>query len=327
MSTALDRIVDSYVSMLLADHPVLATFLGVHDHDSELGEFAPAAQEEKNDHLKGLLSELETLSLDDEPIEVRIDGAGLRASLRRSVFEHEELRTHERKPIEYVSTALSGCNELVLGDFAPLPDRAHSLLGRLEQIPGVLRAMRENIKQSPAVFATIGAEIARGGVGFVTAVVPGIAEEVPSLRTDLERASAAAGEAFGEAADYLEGLADGPELPFHIGRQRYEWLLREYHMLDMDSADLRELGRRVLAETREKMDDVAREIDPSRTWHEIVDDLKSDHPPAGGLRQYYASEMARAREFVFEHDLVSVGEGEELEVIDTPVFLRTILPY
>ena len=120
MSAALDRIVDRYVSTLLADYPVLATFLGVHDHDGELGEFGSAAQEEKNSHLKGLLSELEALSLDDEPLEARIDAAALRASLRHSVFEHEELRTHERKPIEYVGGALSGCNELILGDFAPL---------------------------------------------------------------------------------------------------------------------------------------------------------------------------------------------------------------
>lgn len=327
MSAALDRIVDRYVSTLLADHPVFATFLGVHDHDDELGEFGPAAQDERNDHLKGVLSELEALSLDDEPARVRIDAAALRASLRHSVFGHEELRTHELKPIEYVGTALSGCNELVLGDFAPLEERARSLQERLEQVPAVLTAMRENIKQCPAVFATVGAEIARGGVGFVSAVVPGIAEEVPSLRADLERASAAAKEAFSRAADYLEGLADTSDVPFHVGRENYEWLLREYHMLDMDSTELRELGRRVLAETREKMDVVAREIDPDRTSHEIMDELKNEHPPAGGLRLHYASEMARAREFVLKHDLVSVAEGEELEVIDTPVFLRKILPY
>ncbi|MCK4511441.1 DUF885 family protein, partial [bacterium] len=254
MSAALDRVVDKYVSTLVADYPVLATFLGVHDHDAELGEFSAAAQEEKNAHLKGLLSELEGLSLEDEPVEAGVDAAALRASLRRSVFAYEELRAHELKPSEYVATALSGCNELILGDFAPLADRARSLLGRLEQIPGVLGAMRENIKQSPEVFATIGAEIARSGVGFVSAVVPGIAEEVPSLRADLERASAAAAEAFGGAADYLEGLAEGSDVPFHVGRENYEWLLREYHMLDMDSAELRELGRSMLAEIREKMD-------------------------------------------------------------------------
>ncbi len=327
MSAAFDKIVDDYVSTLLADHPVMATFLGVHDRDGELGEFGADAQKEKNGHLRSLLRDLEALSLDGEPLEVRVDAAALRAALRLDVFEHEELRTHEFKPYGYVGTALSGCNELVLGDFAPLPERARSLLGRLRQIPAVLDAMRENVTAPPAVFATVGAEMARGGVGFARSVVPGIASEVPKLRDELVGAGNAAAEAFEGAADYLEGLAERSDVPFHVGRERYEWINREYHMLDMDSSELRDLGRRVLVETTAKMDDVAREIDATRTTGEIMDGLKSEHPPASRLRQHYATEMARARDFVLEHDLVTVPGGEELEVVDTPAFLRKILPY
>jgi uncharacterized protein (DUF885 family) len=327
MSAALDRLVRRYTDMILADYPVSATFLGVHDHDDELGEFGPDAQDEKNDHKRSLLAELETLSLDGEPVEVRVDAAALRASLRRAIFEHEELRTHQRSPQGYVGTALSGCNELILGDFAPLPERARSLLGRLRQVPAVLDAMRENVTSPPAVFASIGAEIARGGIAFARSVIPALGEEVPELGPDLVSAAEAAAEAFDAAAAHLEGLAEHSSIPFSIGRERYEWLAREYHMLDMDSAELRELGRRVLAETREQMDGIASEIDPGSTTHEIVERLKDDHPPASGLRERYAGEMARAREFVLANDLVSFPEGEELEVIDTPVFYRKLLPY
>jgi uncharacterized protein (DUF885 family) len=187
--------------------------------------------------------------------------------------------------------------------------------------------MRENIRECPAVFATVGAEIARGGVGFTGAVVPGIGEAVPELKDDLAKAGAAASEAFESAADYLEGLGEGSEVPFSVGRERYEWLLREYHMLEMDSEALRETGRRILSQTGVAMEEVAREIDADRTAREIVAELKADHPTAEGLRQHYESEMARARRFVLERDLVTVPDGERLEVIDTPVFLRKILPY
>jgi uncharacterized protein (DUF885 family) len=327
MSSAFQQITERYTDTLLTDYPVLATFLGVHDRDGELGEFGPDAQEEKNGHLKSLLAELDALPLEGEPLEVRVDAAALRASLRRSVFAHEELRTHELIPGEYVGTALSGCNELVLGSFAPLPERARSLLGRLRQIPDVLDAMRQNIRTCPPVFATVGAEIARGGAGFTGVVIPGIGEAVPELKDDLAQAGAAAAEAFESAADYLEGLGEGSEVPFAVGRERYEWLLREYHMLEMDSDALREMGRRVLADTKVAMERVAGEIAPGGTAHDLVDELKADHPTAEGLRQHYASEMASARSFVIENDLVTVPEGEELEVIDTPVFLRKILPY
>jgi uncharacterized protein (DUF885 family) len=37
--------------------------------------------------------------------------------------------------------------------------------------------------------------------------------------------------------------------------------------------------------------------------------------------------MARARQFVLDHDLVTIPEGEELKIVDTPMFLRNQIPY
>ena len=330
MAGALDRIVDSYIDTLIADHPVTSTFLGVHDQDDVLGDFSADALEEKLGHIKKVLSELEAIDPDEAAgftTEEKVDFAALRAALRRSVFEQEELRVAERMPTIYVSTALSGCNQMVMGEFAPLPERARALLGRMREIPGVLASMRDNVTEPPAVFAGIGADVARGGAAFMSAVIPGIAREVPSLSSDLETASAEAAAAFTEAAEHLEGLGEGSNVPFHVGRDAYEWLLREYHMLDMDSQELREVGLSMLNETRERMNEVAGEIDPANSAHDIVEMLKGDHPPADGLRHHYQSEMSRAREFVREHDLVSFPPSETLEVIDTPVFLRKLLPY
>jgi uncharacterized protein (DUF885 family) len=327
MPASLDAVVDKYVRTILNDNPIAATFLGEHDRDDELGDFSPAAQEEKNAHLRDVLTELESLDPDGWSADERTDAAALMASLRRAVFAHEELRTHERQPIGYVGAVLSGCNELILGDFAPMEDRARSLLGRLQKVPAALKSMEDNLADTPAVFAGVGADIARGGLSFVDATVPLVAGAVPAISSDLSAAGAAAATAFDRAAGYLDGIAERSSAPFHVGRDAYEWLLHEYHLLDMGSADLREIGRTVLAETKDRMADVAAEIDGDRTAHDLLEEIKGDHPPAEGLRQRYASEMAKARDFVVERDLVTVPEGEELEVIDTPVFLRKILPY
>ncbi|MBN2565202.1 MAG: DUF885 domain-containing protein [Candidatus Eisenbacteria bacterium] len=327
MISAIEALADRYVRTLLDDHPVFGTFLGVHDRDHELGDFSRSAQEEKNGHLKVLLTDIENLDLGDAPVEDRIDAAALRAELRRSVFEYEELRAHERQPSVYVRSILSGCHELIVGNFAPIEDRARSLLGRLSEAPGVLKSMEENIVNPPSVFALVGAETARGGAGFVSTVVPRVSEAVPSLSTELAKAGEDAAEAFVRAASHLDKLAEASTTSFRTGRERFEWLLQEYHMLELDSSELRDTGVRVLSETKERMAAVAAEIDPSRQAHEVVEELKAAHPSAGGLRECYASEMARAKAFVAEHDLVTIPRGEELDVIDTPVFLRKILPY
>lgn len=326
MTSQLNRIVDRYIRTLLDDYPVFATFLGDHTHDDELGDFSPAAQDEKNSHLKELLSDLEQLDTTCATDEERIDAAALGAALRRSVFEHEELLVHRKKPAGYVGVVLSGCNELVLGDFAPVDVRARSLLGRLRKVPEVMRDMEDNLSDPPTAFAGVGADIARGGVSFARQVVPMFGEAVPSLSSDLAKAGDTAAEAFGGAAEYLDRFADSPE-PFHVGREPFEWLLSEYHMLEMDSSELRGVGREVLEQTRLRMSEVAAEIEPGRDVHHVLEEIKSEHPPAEGLRARYADEMSKAREFIREHDLVTIPDHEELEVIDTPVFLRKLLPY
>ncbi len=327
MSGGFERLVERYLRTVVDDHPVAATYLGFHERDGELGDFSAEALLEKNRHLKDVLADLEKLAPGLRGDEAQVDAEALRASLRRSVFEYEVLRTHELNPIGYIGTALSGCNELIVGGFAPLPDRARSLVGRLRGIREVVGSLERNVARPPAVFASIGTDIARGGLAFVKSVLPSVAAQVPELAADLEEAGASAGEAFQRAERLLGELAESSREPFHVGRERYEWLLREYHMLEMDSGELRETGREALAETARRMAEVSAEVDAAREWREVVEKLKADHPPASGLRERYAAEMARARDFVRERGLVSIPDGEELEVIDTPVFLRKLLPY
>ncbi len=327
MSAELERLIDRYLDELVEDSPVSATWFGIHDRDGELGDFSAAALEEENARKKRLLADLESLDLADASTDALIDAVILRGTLRNSIFHHEELRESERDPADYIYAGLSGMNLLLTRNFAPLPERARSLLSRLKQIPGVLASMKENVTNPPAVFARVGIEGARGGVVFVESVLPSLGVEVPELASDLEKAGNAAAGAFDDAAAHLERLEAASDAPFHIGREKYEWMLANVHLLDFDSDELVAIGQGVLSETKEKLAEVAREIDPDRGWHDILEDLKLDHPSGDELRTRYDSEMQRARDFVRENDLVTIPENETLEVIDTPVFFRAILPY
>jgi uncharacterized protein (DUF885 family) len=327
MQATIDRLTDRYLQTIIEDYPAEATFLGFHSRDAELGAFTAEAFEEKAEHTRALLREFERVPPEGAPDDVAIDARVLRISLERSLRSHERLRPHERVPSVYIGTALSGCNQLILRDFAPLEERARSLLGRVRQIPGVLACCRRNIRDAPAAFLRIGADRARGGAAFLRNVVPDVSEGVPLLASDLNAAAGEAADAFDAIAEHLSGLEPDATSPFAVGREYYEWLLREVHLLDFDSDELLALGRRTIEETKAAMARVASGIDPDRDWREIVKELKADHPPADGLRERYAFEMERARRFVVERDLVTIPEGEKLDVIDTPVFARKLLPY
>ena len=327
MSASFDAFVQRYLKVKTSDAPTFSTFLGLHEHDGELGEFSKDALQERHQRDRDLLAELEALPLDGEPVEVRVDAAALASSLRDDIFHHETLRTHERMPNTYVGTALGGCNSLIMKEFAPLEERAVSLLSRVRQIPGVLECMSENIKDVPDVFATVSAEYAAGGVAFMQSIVADVVPEVPAVGAELTEACTAASLAFEDAAAELRTMAEDATEPFAVGREQYEWLLKSTHLLDFDSDELADYGRDAMESTRVQMREVAAEIDPGQSVEEHLETLKDAHPSKGALRSTYASEMARARDFVREHDLVTIPDDEELHVVDTPVYARRVLPY
>ncbi len=327
MSEALDRLVDRYLTVMVEDHPELATFLGMHERDAELGKFTPDAMEAKHRRQQELLSQLNAIELSDDGVDAAIDKAVLGATLKRGIFEYEVLRTHERLPSTYIGAALGGCNSLIIKEFAPLEERARSLLGRVRATPDVLRAIDRNCCDVPEVFATVGSQMAGGGVSFMKSVVPAVAESVPELKTELLAGADQAAAAYEETSLSLAAMAEEATAPFAIGRDSYDWLLRESHLLDFDEPQLLEMGRGMMADTKQEIEDLAGEIDPDASWQAVMEELKADHPSKERLKARYLSEMMRARDFAITKGLVTIPDGEELDVIDTPAFIRGIIPY
>lgn len=343
MSDALSALADRYLAFVEAHQPVSATFLGLHSRDDALGDYSMEALRAERDALAVLLSDLDELVPPAADTRARhaggmpcagrgsladaIDAEVLRIRLRGAIFGYDVLKSHELDPGLYVGSALYGCNQLLMRDFAPIEERARCFASRLEGVPAVLSDCRANVRRPPGVFAVVASEMARGGVAFLNEVVPRLAGELPAMESRLLSAAAAASEAFEGTARHLDGVSHQPTAPFFVGPEAYDWLLRENHLLDIDGIELLETGRRAVAETTRQVKEVAAEIDPSRDWREIVEELQKNHPDAGSLRDFYASEMARARDFVRDRGLVTIPAEESLDVVDTPSFLRTILPY
>jgi uncharacterized protein (DUF885 family) len=85
-------------------------------------------------------------------------------------------------------------------------------------------------------------------------------------------------------------------------------------------------GNHLLEEIEGDLAGLARTIDGSAAWPDVVDRLRADHPSAPELVGAYADEMDRARRFVSERDLVAIPSGA-LDVIETPKFLKPLMPF
>jgi uncharacterized protein (DUF885 family) len=309
-------------------NPVGATFVGIHTYDRELGEFTPEFFAEQARQSREFVRKLDAFDRKLLQPGEAIDWRLLRDSCEQNARATEEIRFWEKDPAGPIGLGLYGVFVLALRDFAPLEQRAEAMLSRLKQVPGIIEQGRAVVKNSPEVFTRTALGVVQGGLSFYRGFLPAIADQVPALKADLLDASRKAVEAVENYQTFLkDDYLPRSNGSYAIGRELFDFLLRVGHGLPYNADDLVEIANRILAETESAMVKLAREIDPARQWPEIIAALKLDHPAPAELLDAYRKEMARARDFTREHGLVSIPDGETLELIWTPPFDRGTIPY
>ena len=168
--------------------------------------------------------------------------------------------------------------------------------------------------------------------------MPGLFDEIATAavgalgekeKARLDRATDRAKQAVAEYADWLhESLAHAVD-DWPLGREH----LRRAH----PAARLRRPGRR--RHPRDRRGAAGREQGSSRPRQPgrstrradeptVVDRIKNDHPATfAEALEAYRDVMLRARQHLIDRDIVTVPADERIEVIETPEYLRNVIPF
>lgn len=320
---------EEFVELHFKHDPVAATLAGVHDYDHLLPDHSPEGMLARIAWLRDLDQRLVVgVNWQELPIEQRVDYGLLRARLTAMRLDCEELRNHTRNPVLFPQTALDGLFLLWTRTSLPAAERKDALMARMIAVPDYLKAARANLKQVPDVFLGVADEVNRSGPGFVDQVARSLLESFPAEREHIEHAAGRARIGFAQYQDFLDREMDSKVGgSFAIGERWMNYKLEREHLLGMDCAALTALGEEQVARTRELLEAEAKRIDPSRTWQDLIGDAKTRHPETLKLKEAYQSETDRALRFVVDQRVAPVPTGTKLEVIDTPVFERSVIPY
>ena len=325
------RRAEEWLDEILVRNPVTATHLGNHRWDDRLGDRTTEALEEEYQFTLSALAELGTYDMERFGLDARIDHAIVSEIFQSEVRSYEKVQGHRRSPGFYLGEVMGGVFGLIMREFAPLPERLRSALGRVREAPRVLQEGMANLapEQVPAVWAETALQQAKQAPALFLGLLPAMAAEAaPELAGELGEAGQKAAQAIQAYAAFLEKEV----LPrcageFAAGRELFDELLRERHMVDYDAEQLLETGWEQFRQTKAQMEALAREIDPERTVEELMEEAKADHPTAEGLLDAYREAMAEIRQYVIDHDIAGIPPDESLRIIETPVYLRPILPY
>jgi len=329
LDDALYDLVEARFERLVRDNPVLGTALGIHEHDSELGDGGRdvllAELEADKAHL-GAIESLDTAALSPE---AQVERELELHNVRRSNFDTEELRLWERRSLA-LDTIGDGLFLLFARDHAPLAERLGAIAGRLEGIPRYLAESRTRARgPQVALWQHLEIESAESLPALFDELV-GAADGVTGEpeRKRLDRAAHEAKLALAEYRGWLHDTLATATDEWALGRERHDAVvaLRAFDGLDSDA--ILELGWQRLAEEKAARAAAAHEVDPDADESTVVDRVKSDHPATfAEALEAYRTAMLRARGHLIDHDLVTVPPDERIEVIETPEYLRSVLPF
>ena len=323
-----DLVEDRFRRLVRAD-PILATGLGLHERDHELGDPNRAALLDEIAADRAHLGAVEALDPAALSPSARFERDLEIHNLRLSGYEAAEVRIWERRSFA-LDTVGTGLFLLFARDHAPLAERLTAIAGRLEGIPAYLDASKDRA-DGPQVRLWQGLEIEAAGELpplFDELFTAGASALEPPERRRLAQAVESAKTSVVAFADWLRGtLADGTDA-WPIGRERHDALVANRAFDGLDADDILALGWQQLAEEHAARTAAAREIDPDASEAEVIDRVKSDHPASfAGALDAYRDAMLRARSHLIERDLVSIPSDERIDVVETPQYLRNVMPF
>jgi uncharacterized protein (DUF885 family) len=324
-----ERSVDRWFRDRMRLEPDIATFVGVHDHDGRLPGVSRDAIEQRVDFWSAAVSEMDRFSADDMTRSHALD---------RDLLVHEgRLALHEltvRRTWAGRSNAAGEIGDalfpLFTRDFAPFPERLERITERLEGAPALLNDAKARITDPVELWIQIDLESGESLPSFLEVILAAArSERCPEpLLARLNAAVTATRRALEEHNDWLRTeVLPRASADWRAGPEQFEEIVR-LRELTADGDEILAVGEQILADEQTARAAICRELDPTLSPEEVADLVKDDHPATfGEALEEYRRSMASARRFVIDHDLATMPTDDSLVVIETPSYLRHLIPF
>ncbi|MFJ4232511.1 DUF885 domain-containing protein [Cellulosimicrobium cellulans] len=291
--TPIDAVAEAYVTRIAELDPIAATAMGLSGYDHLVSDLSPAGHDARADADRAVLRELEGL----EPVD-DVDRVTLAAMRERIGLQ---LELHEAgEPLASLNNIASPVQELRdVFDIMPTGtvEAWENIASRLNALPTAIdgymaslteAASRGNVAAIRQVRIGVqqSRELADAKSSFFTTFVAGPEAEAvlddssacSLVRKELEHGAAAAREAYGRLADFLETTL-APQAPEQdaVGRERYALFSRTFLGAEVDLDETYAWGLEELARVVAEQEEIAARIaGPGATVEDAVAALDAD---------------------------------------------------
>jgi uncharacterized protein (DUF885 family) len=323
-SEPLPHFVDDYLAYLYEVLPSQATLDGVHLHDDLLEDLSRSAIDAHVRALSGFGRRLHQIDRAQLPAVEQVEHQIVAANIEARMHELETLRSWERNPHIYADVLGTSLASQAYFAYAAEPERARRVVSKLRQVPRLVQAARDNIKDAPGILVKVGLETWRGALKFIDSDLPRAFSTLDDLHIlgDLADTSTEAAAAIAGYIEYMESdLAPRAKASFRLGRERFEQKLKLEEGITLSAERLLTIALRELNEVQEEFRSVAGRLnggDPVEAWRRA----KDEHPAPGTLVAVAQGHIKELEEFIRRQAIVTVPDAEPVVVAPSPEFYR-----
>lgn len=268
--------------------------------------------------LLGKLLDVETQGLS---IEQETDRDFLIGVLETDIRRAEVQRRWENDPAMYVPSRQLG----LLMD----PEAVESAEERAPKLEQALNSLEANLEQGRTNLANPPERFTREAIFQVESTLATLSDGMSAFsELPVMPAVQNAVEQLSEYRDFLQNdLLARSTGSWVLGKSEYDYILSHRWFMQSDADEILARGQRAFEETETLAQEIAERIDPGKHWTEVYEGLKDEHPESDGIKQAYQEQMDAAGQFVREHQIVTLPEGERVVTIDTPPAMRRSSPF
>ncbi len=313
----------------MASHPSTATDLGVHTWDDQMEDRSKNAVEAELKALGDFRTKLlafDTSTLSDAN---RADRELLIRSMDAAILSDSIIKPWANDPDSYSGSITNAAYVLIKRNFAPPAERLRSLIARERLMPGVLATGESNlhiIGHPPKIHTEIAIEQIDGNIAFFKNDVPAAFADVKDsvLTTAFKETNDGVIAALvAYKKDLQTNLLPKSTGSFAYGKETYSKALAASEMIDLPLDSLLKIAEADRQKNEVSFQAVAKQIDAKWPADKVLASLQADHPAPDKLLETTQATLDSLRQFLVDHQIITVPVGDPAQVKETPPFMRS----
>jgi hypothetical protein len=316
---------DAYVEQFLNDYftanPSFAVNQGRHEFDGKLADFSNEAVTKEIGRLKSereKASAFKDADLDDHQ---RFERDYLISQIDSDLFWAETADLPHTNPNSYSGALDPGV--YVTREYAPVETRIKAYTTYAKNVPAALEQIKGTLKTPLAKDLVKIARQTIGGLsGFyesdVVKVFSAVKDE--ALQSEFKTANDGAIKAVKGFDGWLAEQEKSATGNFALGPEKFKLMLKQTEGVDIDVAQLEEIGKKDLQRNLDAMKQECDKWAPGMTLIECSNKATASKASATNVVDAASAQLADLRKFIQEKDIVSMPGTEECKVAQAPPF-------